>query len=464
MINTASFDHADLVAIFGDAAADLQRDIKVTGISTDSRTLKPGNAFIALKGDRFDGHDHIPQAIEAGAALIVRSSETGDRKAESASAPDTLHVPDTLHALGSFAWYHRRRFHIPVIAIAGASGKTSTKDLTAHVLAQRYMVLKTLANNNNQIGTPLTLLQLTPKHDAAVIEIGTNEPGEIETLTAMVQPTHGLITTIGPEHLEKLIDLDGVEKEETALFDYLRDHGGMLFVNVDDERLAKYGHQGQIAGRVVTFGTEHPADVKVTIGFDSKLHPTVHMVKDDTTFRAPMQTIGYAAALNAVAATAVGWSMNLGAELLKQGLTSYEPPTPTGYARLAIETVKGLTILNDTYNANPESMRLSLKSLALFPTERRIAVLGDMLELGTHTEEEHDAVLSEAVTRADLVIVMGERFVAAAERLDHPHVIECDSHRACAKAITDNTHEGCAVLVKGSRGLRMEEVIKELKQ
>jgi len=473
MTNTASFDHADLTAIFGDAAAELPRDIKVTGISTDSRTLKPGNAFVALKGDHFDGHDHIPQAIEAGASLLVTSKQyrvipseakpTRD-PASRHQAPGTVTVPDTLHALGSFAWYHRRRFHIPVIAIAGASGKTSTKDLTAHVLAQRYMVLKTLANNNNQIGTPLTLLQLTNKHDMAVIEIGTNEPGEIEILSAMVQPTHGLITTIGPEHLEKLIDLDGVEKEETALFDYLRDHGGVQFVNVDDERLAAYGHDGNIAGRVVTFGTEHPADVKVTIGFDARLHPTIHLVKDDVTFRAPLQTIGYAAALNAVAATAVGWSMNLGAELLKQGLSTYEPPAPTGYARLAIEHVMGLAVLNDTYNANPQSMRLSLKSLALYPTERRIAVLGDMLELGSHSDDEHDAILSEAVTRADLVVVMGTAFIAAAERLDHPHVIACDSHRACAKAIRDNTHEGCAVLVKGSRGLRMEEVIKELQR
>ena len=217
MTNTASFNHADLTAIFGVGASDVPKDIAVTGVSTDSRTLKPGNAFVALKGDRFDGHDHIPQAVEAGAVLIIASDDTS-------SAGDTpkIRVQDTLHALGSFGWYHRRRFHIPVIAIAGASGKTSTKDLTAHVLAQRYMVLKTIANNNNQIGTPLTLLQLTAKHDVAVIEIGTNEPGEIETLTAMVQPTHGLITTIGPEHLEKLVDLDGVEKEETALFDYLR--------------------------------------------------------------------------------------------------------------------------------------------------------------------------------------------------------------------------------------------------
>ncbi len=460
MNNTASFDYRDLVAIFGDAAAHLPKDLQITGVSTDTRSIKPGNAFVALKGENFDGHDHIPQAIEAGAVLIVSS----EQRVASSEQRATLHVPDTLHALGSFAWYHRRRFHIPVIAVAGASGKTSTKDLTAHVLAQKFVVLKTLHNYNNQVGTPLTLLQLTNNHHVAVIEIGTNEPGEIEILSAMVQPTHGVITTIGPEHLEKLIDLDGVEKEEAALFDYLRDHGGLLFVNVDDERLRRYGFDGAVRGRVVTFGVEHPADVKPSISFDTGLHPTIHMVKDAFTFRAPLQSIGYASALNAVVATAVAWSLNLGAELVKNGLASYEPPTASGYARMAIAELAGRVILNDTYNANPESMRLSLKTLALYPSEQHIAVLGDMREMGSAAPEVHDDLLTEAVNRADLVIVMGDEFVAAAERLDHPHVIECDSHRACAQALIENSHPGCAVLVKGSRGLQMEKVIEELQR
>jgi UDP-N-acetylmuramoyl-tripeptide--D-alanyl-D-alanine ligase len=459
MTNSAAFDHQDLVAIFADAAADLPRTVSVTGVSTDTRTLQPGNAFVALAGEHFNGHDHIDAAVKAGASLIVCSTPPST-SVESASV---LVVKNTLNALGSLAWYHRRRFHIPVIAIGGASGKTSTKDLTAHVLAQRFVVLRTTANYNNQIGVPLTLLQLKPQHQVAVIEIGTNEPGEIEILAAMVQPTHGLITTVGPEHLEKLIDLDGVEREETALFDYLRDHGGLIFANVDDERLRRFGHQGNISGRVVTFGLEYPADVKPTIAFDSALHPTVHLVKDDVTFRAPMQTIGYASALNAVAATAIGWSLNLGAELLKQGLSSYEPPTPKGYARMALEDVGGVIVLNDTYNANPESMKLSLKTLALYPTDRHVAVLGDMRELGGMAASEHRAVLTDAIEKADLVIVLGEEFRAAAESIDHPHVVTCSSHHACAAAIRENTHSGSAVLVKGSRGLNMETVIEELR-
>jgi len=231
MTNTATFTQPDLVTMFGPAAASLPTDLTITGISTDTRTLVPGNAFIALRGERFDGHDKIEEALQKGARLIL--TEDISRVPPRATA---LACGSTLHALGTFAWFHRRRFSIPVVAIAGAAGKTSTKDVVAHVLASTMSVLKTEANYNNQVGTPLTLLQLTHEHGAAVIEIGTNEPGEIEILCAMVQPTHGLITNIGKEHLEKLVDLDGVEKEETALFDYLRDHHGVALVNVDDDR------------------------------------------------------------------------------------------------------------------------------------------------------------------------------------------------------------------------------------
>ena len=457
MKNTASFTRADLVAALGPAAEHLSAALSVTGVSTDTRLIEPGNVFVALIGEKFDGHDHVNDAFAKGAALAIVQhplSHHSDR---------IIVVVSTLHALGSLAWYHRRRFHIPVVAIGGASGKTSTKELTAHVLSQRYHTLRTQANYNNQVGTPLTLLSLTNEHEAAVIEIGTNEPGEIELLAAMVQPTHGVITTIGPEHLEKLIDLDGVEKEETALFDYLQDHGGVMLVNVDDDRLRAYDHAGRMAGRVITFGLEYPADLRPTVSFDRNLHPTMHLVKDDITFRAPMQTVGLASALNATAAIAVGWSMQLSAEEMKLGLESYQPPAAHGYARMVVEHTSAATVLNDTYNANPQSMLIALQTLARYPATRRLAVLGDMRELGAAAATEHDTLLAEAVTYADLVMVMGEDCVAAAQRLNHPHVLVCDSHRLCADFVRENSCDGCVVLVKGSRGMRMEQVIHELR-
>lgn len=480
MTNTATFTYEDLLRIAGDAAAHLPKDLVVRGISTDTRTLQPGNAFIALRGEQFDGHDHIPMAIERGASLVVHrptsdvhfsptaanseqqvSSDKGRRTLDAGHelTSYSLLAADGLKLLGSFAWYHRRRFHIPVVAVAGSAGKTSTKDLTAHVLSQRFNVLKTQANFNNQIGTPLTLLQLTEEHEAAVIEIGTNEPGEIEILSAMVQPTHGVITSIGKEHLEKLIDLDGVEREETALFDFLHDHGGLAFVNMDDDRLRLYGHGGKLGGRVITYGIDHLADIHPTISFDSELHPAVHLVKDQLTLRAQMQTTGVASAMNAACATAIAWSLNLDAVEIKRGLESYAPTVGHGYARMVVQRIGEMVILNDTYNANPDSMRMSLRTLRLYPTDRRLAVLGDMRELGDGAHEEHLAILTEAAEIADLVIVYGPEFARAAELIERSNVIVCDTHSACVREIVENTHSGSAVLVKGSRGLQMEQVI-----
>ncbi|MEY2719415.1 MAG: UDP-N-acetylmuramoyl-tripeptide--D-alanyl-D-alanine ligase [Bacteroidota bacterium] len=451
MTNVATFTHEDLIAIFGDQALHLPTTLHVTGISTDTRTLTVGNAFVALRGERFDGHNNAQEALDKGASLIVVEENSGLIANET-----TLVVGSSLHALGSFGWFHRRRFTFPVIAIAGAAGKTSTKDLVAHVLSQDMRVLKTQANYNNQVGTPLTLLQLTQDIDAAVIEIGTNEPGEIETLSAMVQPTHGLITNIGKEHLEKLIDLDGVEREETALFDYLRDNGGLAFVNNDDPRLAKYATSFT---RAITFGVENTADIHPSVSFDADVRPSLHIVHGAFTFRAAMQTHGLASAYNAACAMAVAWSLQMHPQFVQRGLSSYQPPTSNGYGRMSVQRAGDLVILNDTYNANPESMLMALRTLQRYPASKRVAILGDMRELGLASQEEHMHILSASQEYADVVIVMGDEFRVAAERIDAPHLIVTPTHRGCAEHLREVTRENSVVLIKGSRGMTMERVI-----
>jgi UDP-N-acetylmuramoyl-tripeptide--D-alanyl-D-alanine ligase len=453
MTNRATFTVNDLRVAFGDRAAHLSPTLVATGVSTDTRTLEPGSIFVALRGERFDGHDHIDAALEGGAAVII--CERCDPRHHATA----ICVEDTLHALGTLGWYHRGRYDIPVIAIAGAAGKTSTKELTATVLSQAFRVLKTEANYNNRVGTPMTLLQLSDEHDVAVIEIGTNEPGEIETLCAMVRPTHGLITNIGKEHLEKLIDLDGVEREETALFDFLRDHGGTAFVNVDDPRLAK--HVASLPKRV-TFGIEHDADLRPTITFDAALRPTVALLRMDFTFNARMQAHGLAPARNAVCALALAWALGLSAVQVKAGLEAYTAPVGHGYARMHVERHGALTVLNDCYNANPDSMRLALDTLALFPAAYRVSILGDMRELGAAAPQEHDDILAHARTVSHLVIVLGPEFHAAVERVPGNDVIVCDTHEACARACGDSAPADAVVLVKGSRGLTMEHVIESL--
>jgi UDP-N-acetylmuramyl pentapeptide synthase len=209
--NTAPFSRANLRELFGEQTNTvLPRDFRALGVSTDTRTLQAGNIFVALVGERFDGHSLISEAVQKGASLVVVNENTTVSLA-SVGAP-CLRVENTLHALGELAHFHRSRFEIPVVAVAGAAGKTTTKEMITCVLGQEYTVLKTEGNFNNQIGVPLTLLRLEESHTVAVIEIGTNEPGEIEILSNIVAPTHGIITNIGKEHLEKLIDLDGVER------------------------------------------------------------------------------------------------------------------------------------------------------------------------------------------------------------------------------------------------------------
>lgn len=456
MTNTATFTQPDLVTMFGPAAASLPTDLTITGISTDTRTLVPGNAFIALRGERFDGHDKIEEALQKGARLIL--TEDISRVPPRATA---LACGSTLHALGTFAWFHRRRFSIPVVAIAGAAGKTSTKDVVAHVLASTMSVLKTEANYNNQVGTPLTLLQLTHEHGAAVIEIGTNEPGEIEILCAMVQPTHGLITNIGKEHLEKLVDLDGVEKEETALFDYLRDHHGVALVNVDDDRLAKYV---PTFTRAITFGVESGGEIHPSIAFDDQVRPSLHIVHGSYTLRAQLRTHGLASAYNATCALAVAWALHVPAAHVQHALTGYEPPASHGYGRMHVQRLAAMTVINDCYNANPESMIMALRTLQKFPAGKRIALLGDMRELGSAAEEEHMHILNDAHQYADVVIVMGDEFRRAHERLDLPHVIYAANTHACRDHIIEVRADDSVLLVKGSRGMAMEQVIDLLSE
>lgn len=465
MINSAPFTASDLREIAGERASHLPCELSLVGVSTDTRTLVSGNMFVALQGEQFDGHDHVLAAIEKGAALCVVSNAFFNA-ADPLIRRLLLPTAHTLQLLGSLAWYHRRRFHIPVVAIAGAAGKTSTKELTAHVLSQAMRVLKTPSNYNNQVGTPLTLLQLTEEHECAVIEIGTNEPGEIEVLCAMVQPTHGLITNIGKEHLEKLIDLDGVEKEETALFDYLHDHEGLAFVNMDDERLQPYAIPGAsrlALRRAITFALDTPADIHPQVAYDAELHPTMHTMHGEFTFRASMHTHGIAGARNATSAIAIAWSLHLTADEVRAALMSYQPPVSHGYARMSVERIGSLVVLNDCYNANPESMHLALATLQRYPAERRFAVLGDMRELGASAFDEHMAVLTEAIEVSDLVIATGDEFRRAVEAIDSEHVFWVNTHEGCAEIVQENAGIDSVVLVKGSRGMTMERVIEHLR-
>lgn len=454
--NTTVFTRSELVEMFGSENL-FNLPEKIIGVSTDTRTLVKDNIFIALKGENFDGHDVIGVAKGKGASVLLIEKKSVEKLSTEIESYPHILVESTLRALGILGKYHRNRLNLKIIAIAGAAGKTSTKDLTAHLLSQKFITHKTEANYNNQIGVPLTLLQLTSKHEAAVIEIGTNEPGEIEILAGICNPSLGVITNIGKEHLEKLIDLDGVEQEETALFRELSNSGGKILINMDDERLRQYA---EIYPDALQFGIDHPASIEAKVQFNDQLQPTLTF--SSLGFKAQMQTIGLAAAYNAIAAASVGIGVGMTNEEIRLGLESYTAPEAHGYGRMNLEATDNYTIINDCYNANPESMLIALKTLQLFPTTgKRIAVLGDMRELGESAASEHKEIITKAVEMANIVILFGDEMTAAAANAQYVH--KAATKHDCAKIIRSILSDGDVILIKGSRGMRMEEVISELR-
>ncbi|GIV54809.1 MAG: UDP-N-acetylmuramoyl-tripeptide--D-alanyl-D-alanine ligase [Candidatus Kapaibacterium sp.] len=453
----ALFTAHELVEALDPIACDgAEKNFSIEGVSTDTRTLEPGMLFVALRGERFDGHCFTQQAVERGAAALVLEVT---RQHELPQHPvPTIWVRDTLGALGALARYHRRRFGIPVMAIAGAVGKTTTKDMTAHLLSAHGAVHKTPENWNNQVGVPLVLLGLRSYHTAAVIELGTNHPGEIEQLCRIVEPTHGLITTIAEEHLEFFGSLDGVEQEETALFRWLATSGGVACVNLDDLRLRRYH---SMLPSVLTFGTTADAMLVASVRFEPQtLYPIVSLEWQGMRAEARIVQPGYAAALCAIAASAAAVSMGALLDVIAAQLAQYRPPPTHGYARMVVQSADGgMTILNDCYNANPASMRCALETLAAYPTNgRRLAVLGDMRELGAASPAEHRRILSFARERADALVLLGEDMHRAAIELGVPALL-ADDHARAAELVRQIGRPGDVVLVKGSRTLALEHVI-----
>lgn len=471
--NAAPFRHTDLVQVFGESAcAGISKAVQTHGVSTDTRTLEAGNLFVALRGERFDGHTLVWEALGKGASAVL--VESRERASVEANAP-IVTVPNTLHALGRLAHFHRQRFTIPVLAVAGSAGKTTTKEMTARLLSEHFTVLKTEGNLNNQVGVPLTLLRLTEEHSAAVIEIGTNEPGEIAILSEMVAPTHGIITNIGKEHLEKLIDEDGVEQEETALLRYLADNGGTTFINTNDARLRKYRHSVGISYGLAEDGLT--PDICATFTLKPSTHAVLSITNNRTSERceAHLQSVGITGARNGLAAAAVGFGLGLTAEQIQRGLEGFRPATSeAGYGRMVAEEItlssdRKITLLNDCYNANPTSMYAALETLAATSTPRRIALLGDMRELGAVSESEHDALLAilHSASWLSLAVLTGSEMEAAYKRFTQKHgtttsLVYCSTNAECTFTLTNILQTGDVLLAKASRGVRLEEALELL--
>lgn len=467
----------------------------ISGLSTDTRTLKPGQVFLALSGERFDGHTKLAEAHAAGSPLAII-----DNPAAIGSPPPTLailRVADTRRALLQLAAAYRQTLtRTAVIAICGSNGKTTTVRLLDSVLSTTLKGSASQKSFNNSIGVPLTILAAQPSDHYLIAEVGTNAKGEIAALAKVLQPDLAVITSIGREHLEKLNSLREVAREEASVLEFLRattpvPGGGAAIINADAPHLldtiTTMAAHGAIKPKaLITFGQSPTAAVRVITTDTTHTNPgitTRFTLNDRTTFTIPLP--GEHNATNAAATIAVARRLGLKDDAIAQGLACAKGPE----MRLDITTTAGITIINDAYNANPDSMRASLRTAKSLWTEstRRIAVLGDMLELGEHTAAEHESLLRELLADTTLhlneLVLVGPSMTAAATRVPplsergtgvptasttsvsqrpristHPTLTDTS-----ITTLAQSLHAGDTLLLKGSRAMRLERIAAALR-
>lgn len=429
-----------------------------SAIVTDTRKISKGVLFVALKGERFNGEDFAAEAFEKGAAGVV-VSEACDKKQLEKCAGTVLQVKDTLAAYQLMAKAWREKFpQIPVVAITGSNGKTTTKDLTAAVLSAKGAVLKTQANFNNEIGLPLTLLGLKKEHTAAVVEIGMRGFHQIEALAPIASPQIGIVTNVGETHMELLGSLENIAKAKQELVEAIP-AGGTVILNADNKYVAGMRSAAKEGVKVMTFGLEQEADVK-----GEAIHTEGNVTKFMVTYanerhEYEVNMVGRHNVYNTLAAIAAGFAMGLTPVEVREGLSHLEATK----MRFELQQVKEWNVVNDAYNASPMSMTAAINTLSELTKGRKIAVLGDMLELGSVSEEAHLHVGEEVAEHGFTALVtrgeMGDFIAKGAENKGMTAVYRCASHEDAAEKLHELLQPGDTLLFKGSRGMAMEKII-----
>lgn len=432
------------------------REVDPAGISTDTRSVKAGDFFIALKGPNFDGNNFIGEAFEKGAVGVM----VDRRPALKDVGPKAviIQVGDTIKAMQDIASAHRIKFNIPVIAVTGSNGKTTAKEMIAAVLSRRFNVLKNIGTENNHIGVPATLLKMKPSHEVCVLELGTNHKGEIRLLAGIAKPTMAVITNIGPSHLEFLGSLEGVYEEKKDILRFLGGEERTLIINGDDKYLAKLK---PAKTDVVRYGFKRSNDFCA-----EALKPA----KDSLSFVVNSKAVyelnmcGAHNIYNALTAIATASRFGIGYKEVRRALFEYRPPK----MRLDIKKVKGFDIINDSYNSNPLSMSSALEMLKYYPARAKWVVSADMLELGKHAVKFHKLIGEKiAESGVDGLLTFGEfsrhtLSQANTRGMNPSRLWHCKDHGQIAGILRKIVKEGDAVLLKGSRSMRMEEVLKKL--
>lgn len=441
-------------------------DFRIKGLSIDSRTIEPQNLFMAIKGEKFDGHDFIKLALDKGASCVVISENRLKNKeipyVSSTSGKRAVLVKDTRTALQDIAKWYRDKFKVKVVGVTGTNGKTTTKEMIAEVLSKKYIVLRSEKSFNNQIGVPLTLLKITPETEVLVLELGMNQPEEIEILARMANPDMGLITNIGPAHLEFMGSLGKIAKAKFELLDNM-DEKGKIVLNADDPWLSKRAKTEK--RKVYTFGLEKVADfvakniIQNGNGFFS--------FSVNNSFPITLRLLGKHSVYNALAAFAVGSVLKVGNDKIKGALEEYSPFE----LRMELSEVDGIKILNDSYNANPTSMEMALETLKGMKTSgNKVAVLGDMLELGEKSIEFHKKI-GEKVKKCEIDYLFtfgglssGIAQGARDKGLEKKNIFSFQDKKSLLEKLLEILKPGDVVLFKGSRKMGLEEIVDGLKK
>ena len=452
LLTLADVTAATLGTLSADAATGARA---LAGVSIDSRTIGAGELFFAIAGPRFDGHDFLKDVAGRGAAGAVVHRDAPE------SGLPLVRVADTTRALADLARHWRRKAEVPVVAITGSFGKTTTKDLTAAILATRGPVLKTEGNLNNQYGLPLSLLRLAPEHTAAVLELGMSAPGELRALSRIAEPDLGVITNVGSAHLEFFGSVDEVAKAKAEILEGLRE-GGRAVLNADDPRVRGIGES--FPGRVVWFGRDRRYDVSGEnwrgTAFGGRFDMVIGGEKVDVALPLP----GPHFMTNFLAAAAVGHALGLSPQSMASAVASFTP----GPHRSQVRRLRGnVVLIDDCYNSSPEALDAAIAALSLAGGKRRVAVLGDMLELGPQGERIHRERGASYAGKLELLLTVGRlgREIAEGARgagLPTWAVHPFEDAAAAAAAVPALVLAGDAVLVKASRSVKLEQVVDAL--
>ncbi|MFM7217371.1 MAG: UDP-N-acetylmuramoyl-tripeptide--D-alanyl-D-alanine ligase [Bacteroidota bacterium] len=414
-------------------------------ICTDTRKLSPGCIFFALKGPSFNGNAFASSALAAGASYAIVDEQ------EYATDSRCILVSDVLTALQDLAHHHRRRLKIPVLAITGSNGKTTTKELVKAVLSKKFKTLATQGNLNNHIGVPLTLLSITDDIEFAVVEMGANHQQEIASYCLYAEPDFGLITNVGKAHLEGFGGFEGVKKGKGELYSFLSDRNGLIFINADNPHLTGMADDRR-AGRLFSYGSDASSDCKGKLIAEQPFL-TVAWACGDKKGEAHSQLVGRYNFENILSAISIGCHFGVEPAEIDAAIAGYCPDN----SRSQLLKRGSNTIVLDAYNANPTSMEAALRNFEAMPGANKVVCIGDMAELGTETAAEHERIISILSAMGfPQVILVGKNFGKLKDQISCEHF---DQSEAAAEWIRNHSFNDCTVLIKGSRSTRMERVL-----